>query len=99
MITAICDHEGYVAEFTVANLFKVKNKIVYTPKPTGTFLVGITRNRIIRLLVELGIEVIESKIKPEELLEADEIFCSGNYVKLRKIVKYENKNFKKYANF
>ena len=26
----ICDHEGYVAEFTVANLFMVKNKIVYT---------------------------------------------------------------------
>ena len=48
----------------------------------------------VNLLVELGIEVIESKIKPEELLEADEIFCSGNYVKLRKIVKYENKNFK-----
>ena len=72
----------------------VKNKIVYTPKPTGTFLVGITRNRVIKLLEKLGIEVIESKIKPEDLLEADEIFCSGNYVKLRKIFKYENKNFK-----
>ena len=90
----ICDHEGYVAEFTVANLFMVKNKIVYTPKPTGTFLVGITRNRVIKLLEKLGIEVIESKIKPEDLLEADEIFCSGNYVKLRKIVNYENKSFK-----
>ena len=76
----ICDHEGYVAEFTVANLFMVKNKIVYTPKPTGTFLVGITRNRVIKLLEKLGIEVIESKIKPEDLIEADEIFCSSAFI-------------------
>ena len=89
----ICDHEGYVAEFTVANLFIVKNNIVYTPKPTGTFLVGITRFRVIKLLLSSKIKVVETKIKPNELLEAEEIFCTGNYVKLRKIDKYENKTF------
>ena len=89
----ICDHNGNVAEFTVANLFMVKNGVVYTPIPTGTFLAGITRFRIMKLLSQAKIKVVESKIIPDELFEADEIFCSGNYVKLRKIDKYEDKVF------
>ena len=89
----ICDHEGFVAEFTVANLFMVKNKTIFTPKPTGTFLSGITRNRVIKLLLKHKIEVIESKILPKDLLEADEIFCTGNYVKIRSVSKYEDKDF------
>tara|TARA_B100001996_G_scaffold382432_1_gene374226 strand:- start:1574 stop:2413 length:840 start_codon:yes stop_codon:yes gene_type:complete len=91
----ICDHEGNVAEFTVANLFMVKDNIVYTPQPTGTFLAGITRFRVMNLLSSSKIKVVEAKIKPNELLEADEIFCTGNYVKLRKIDKYEDKVFGK----
>lgn len=89
----ICDHEGFVAEFTVANLFMVKKGYVFTPKPTGTFLAGITRDRVIKLLTGAKIKVFESKIKPEELFDADEIFCTGNYVKVRNITKYENKAF------
>ena len=89
----ICDHEGFVAEFTVANLFMVKNGNVFTPKPTGTFLAGITRYRVIKLLEDAKIQVFESKIKPEELFDADEIFCTGNYVKVRNITQYEDKTF------
>ena len=89
----ICDHEGFVAEFTVANLFMVKKGNVFTPEPTGTFLTGITRYRVIKLLTANKVKVIESKIKPEELFEADEIFCTGNYVKVRNITKYEDKAF------
>ena len=95
----ICDHEGYVAEFTVANLFMVKDNTIFTPKPTGTFLSGITRNRVINLLSNVHIEVIESKIKPEELIDADEIFCTGNYVKIRSLSKYETTNFIKKTKF
>ena len=89
----LCDHEGYVAEFTVANLFMVKNKKVYTPKPTGTFLNGITKQRVVKLLSDTEFNVIESKIKPEDLFDADEIFASGNYVKIRSVARYENKVF------
>ncbi len=87
----ICDHEGYVAEFTVANLFMVKNNKIYTPAPTGTFLAGITRFRTMKLLSENNYKVIETKIKPSELNDADEIFCTGNYVKIRAVTRYENK--------
>ena len=87
----LCDHEGYVAEFTVANLFMVKNNNVFTPKPTGTFLNGITKQRIVKLLSKTEFNVKEVKIKPEELFEADEIFATGNYVKIRAVTQYENK--------
>src|SRR5262249_12042158 len=39
------DHEGNVAEFATANLFLVKDGIVHTPVPNGTFLAGVTRQR------------------------------------------------------
>ena len=71
----------------------VKNNKVYTPKPTGTFLNGITKQRIVKLLSNTEYNVVETKIKPEDLNEADEIFASGNYVKIRYVARYENKNF------
>ena len=56
----------------------VKKGNVFTPKPTGTFLAGITRYRVIKLLEDAKIKVIESKIKPEELFETVIFLASEN---------------------
>ena len=78
----LCDHEGYVAEFTVANLFMVKDGVVHTPAINGTFLNGITRQRIIKLLQNDGIKVEERPIDCEELNDVDELFSTGNFAKV-----------------
>src|SRR5213075_1982453 len=54
----VCDSQGNVAEFATANLFFVtpEGKVV-TPALNGTFLAGITRARVLKLLAGAGIEV------------------------------------------
>ncbi len=88
------DAQGHVAEFATANLFLVTaSGEVATPVPNGTFLNGITRQRVIALLAEKGVKVVERSIKPAELLDAVEIFSTGNYGKVTPCVRYEDKQF------
>ena len=78
----VLDHEGNVAELATANIFMVKDGVVHTPAANGTFLAGVTRRRVIQLLQGAGFKVMERPIKYEELLQADELFSSGNYGKV-----------------
>ncbi|MBM3117909.1 branched-chain amino acid aminotransferase [Jeongeupia naejangsanensis] len=76
------DPDGAIAEFAVANLWLVRDGVAKTPVVNGTFLNGITRQRVIRLLRDDGIQVVETTLWPEDLLVADEVFSTGNYGKV-----------------
>jgi branched-chain amino acid aminotransferase len=76
------DMLGNVAELGTANVFMAKEGVVYTPAANGTFLNGITRQRIIKLLRDDGVAVIESTMSYAEFQGADEIFSSGNFSKV-----------------
>lgn len=76
------DHEGYVAEGSSDNIFVIKNNIIYTPK-LGTILNGVTRKIIIDLATNLGYNVVENKILPQDLFAADEVFFTGTAVEVR----------------
>lgn len=89
----MCDLNGNVAELTAQNILLVKDGIVHTPIPNGTFLNGITRQRVIGLLRGAGVEVHERSIRPQELLDADEIFSTGNHAKVVPCVRYETRSF------
>ena len=71
------DARGFVSEGSVTNVFVVKRNRVLTPSPASAILHGITRQRIIRLCNELGLEVEEKDITPFELISADELFLVG----------------------
>jgi branched-chain amino acid aminotransferase len=85
------DALGNVAEFATANLFMVRDGVCLTPYPNGTFLNGVTRQRVISLLRNDGVEVIETTIRPHELDQADEIFNTGNYGKVQPVTRYEGR--------
>ena len=68
--------DGYVAEATGANIFFVKDGQLHTPIP-DCFLNGITRQTVIGLAKQRGIEVIVRHIKPEELSTFKEAFLVG----------------------
>ena len=76
------DALGQVSELATANLMLVKDGEVHTPVPNGTFLVGITRDRVIDLLRRAGITVHERSITWQEFIDADEVFSTGNYGKV-----------------
>lgn len=87
----MCDPIGNVAELTAQNIMIVKDGVVHTPVPNGTFLNGITRQRVIGLLRGAGIDVRERTIRPAELHESDEIFSTGNHGKVVPCVRYEGR--------
>lgn len=87
------DPIGHVAEFTAQNLMIGRGGAVHTPVPNGTFLNGITRQRVISLLRGAGIDVIERTIRVEELVESDEIFSTGNHGKVVPCLRYEETTF------
>ena len=79
---AVRDLLGNIAELATANLFIGKDGVVFTPAPNGAFLNGITRQRVIKLLRDAGVSVIETALSYRDLENADEIFSSGNYSKV-----------------
>ena len=88
----VLDPDGFVAEFAYANLFMVKDAEVFTPAVNGTFLNGITRQRVITLLKDADIPVHESTITFAELEEADELFGTGNYYKVAPCIRLEDRS-------
>jgi branched-chain amino acid aminotransferase len=73
----MCDPQGMVAEGTGENIFIVKHGSVRTPPTSAAILGGITRDTIIHLLREQGVEVREEMIARDELYTADEVFLTG----------------------
>jgi len=84
------DPYGNVAEFTLSNIFYVKDTIVYTPKPNRTFLNGVTRQRIIKLLKIDGYTVVEKTIHLDELESAEEMFSTGNANKVQAVTQFKD---------
>jgi branched-chain amino acid aminotransferase len=86
------DHENNVAEFATSNLFTAKDGVVHTPAPNGTFLNGITRQRVIGLLRDSGTEVVERTMTFDDVENADEVFSTGNYSKVLPVTKIEQRD-------
>ncbi|WP_420403440.1 branched-chain amino acid aminotransferase [Nisaea sp.] len=85
------DPIGNVAEFATANIFMARDGVVTTPAPNGTFLNGITRQRVIRLLRAEGVTVEEKTVTPEDLRTADEIWSTGNHAKVMPVTRFEDR--------
>jgi branched-chain amino acid aminotransferase len=69
----------------------VKDGVVFTPAPNGTFLDGITRQRLIKLLRDDSVRVVESSLGYRDFQTADEIFSAGNYAKVAPIVRIDDR--------
>tara|TARA_B100001559_G_scaffold149306_1_gene125282 strand:- start:147 stop:1028 length:882 start_codon:yes stop_codon:yes gene_type:complete len=88
------DHEGYVAEATGANVFfKDRDGKLHTPTP-DSFLDGITRRTIIEIAKSKNIEVIERKIKPDELANFVGCFLTGTAAEVTPVSQIDKFNFK-----
>ncbi|WP_116083206.1 branched-chain amino acid aminotransferase [Tropicimonas sp. IMCC34011] len=86
----VADAAGNVAESATANVFIVTDGVVRTPVPNGTFLAGITRARHIANLRSDGVEVIETVLSFEDVAAADEVFLTGNMMKVTPVTAFED---------
>ena len=89
----VADALGNVAESATANVFMVRDGVVLTPIPNGTFLNGITRQRHIANLRADGVKVVETVLSFEDFRAADEVFLSGNLNKVTPVAEFDGTHF------
>jgi branched-chain amino acid aminotransferase len=75
------DTEGFVAEGSGENIFIVRDGVVKTPGG-HSILPGITRDTVIQLLRDKGIDVREERMTRDEIYIADETFLTGTAVEI-----------------
>jgi branched-chain amino acid aminotransferase len=74
-------NEKMVDEVSSANLFALKGNVLKTPRLGGSILPGVTRDSVIRIADEImNLDVQETDLAIEEVLTADEVFCTGTAV-------------------
>ncbi len=71
------DAVGHVCEGSGENLFLVRDGVLYTPFPTDGVLEGITRDTVLRIAADEGIEARERTLARSDLVIADELFFTG----------------------
>ena len=88
----LCDMLGNVAELATANVFMAKDGVVLTPIANGSFLDGVTRQRVLKLLRADGKDVREATLQNSDFDQADEIFVVGNYGKVTPVRRIESRD-------
>lgn len=79
------DEAGLVSEGSGQNLFLVHQGVLYTPSLTSSILQGITRDTVLKLAADLGVDVREQALPREFLYMADEAFFCGTAVEITPI--------------
>ena len=86
----LLDVDGFVAEGSGENVFLVRKGKLITPDLTSA-LEGITRDTIVQLAKEIGLEVIEKRITRDEVYTADEAFFTGTAAEVTPIRELDNR--------
>lgn len=86
----LLDTDGYVSEGAGENVFIIKNGKIYTPD-LASCLDGITRDAVVTMARDLGIDVIEKRITRDEVYCADEAFFTGTAAEITPIRELDNR--------
>jgi branched-chain amino acid aminotransferase len=89
----LLDIAGNIAEGSGANIFFEKDGILYTPS-RGNIIPGITRATVLEICQEMGIEVFQNQIRPEDILQMDGAFFTGTAYQITGIKSINGKALK-----
>ncbi|MEC4684171.1 MAG: aminodeoxychorismate lyase [Nitrospirota bacterium] len=87
------NHEGYLAEGTVSNLFFVSKGILCTPSLEAGILDGITRQAVLEIVAEKGIAVEEGLFSIRELHRAEEVFLTNSLLEIMPISEIDGRMY------
>lgn len=89
----ILNQNKNISDSTIANLFLIKNDVIYTPSLSEGPVAGIMRDFVMKELRKAGYEVKEEIITEQMLIEADEVFLTNSMYNIRWIAEIENKSY------
>ncbi|MDO8278370.1 MAG: branched-chain amino acid transaminase [Burkholderiaceae bacterium] len=81
----LLDVNGFVSEGSGENVFVIKDGVVYTPDLSAGALNGITRNTVLAICKDLGLELVQKRITRDEVYISDEAFFSGTAAEITPI--------------
>lgn len=87
----VLNEQGYVSEGSAMNLCFVQNGKLITTNTTDDILVGVTRNTVLEIAKDLGIETIERCVNRSEIYTFDEVFCCGTGAQIMPIVTIDHR--------
>jgi branched-chain amino acid aminotransferase len=87
----LLDPQGFVSEGSGENIFIVKKGLLITPDLSSSILEGITRDTVITLAREMGLEVKETRITRDQLWLADECFFTGTAAEITPVREVDNR--------
>lgn len=85
------NHKGEVAECTGDNIFLVRQGILWTPPLDAGILEGVTRDAVIEVAIQAGIEVREVPLTKHDVYIADECFLTGTAAEVIPVVKVDSR--------
>ena len=86
--------EGRLCDTTIANIFLIKDEVVYTPALSEGCIAGIMRKNIMQKLIAVNYNMVEGKLSTDDLLNADEIFLTNSIYNLRWVQSIGDKKYK-----
>jgi branched-chain amino acid aminotransferase len=85
------NHKGEVAECTGDNVFLVRQGVLQTPPLEAGILEGVTRDAVIEIATEAGIEVRQMPLTKHDVYIADECFLTGTAAEIVPVVRVDNR--------
>ncbi len=82
-----------ICDSSIANIFMVKNQIIYTPSLAEGCVAGVMRKFLLQQLPLAGFEVVETTITEDMLLDADEVFLSNAMYNMRWVAAIDAKKY------
>jgi branched-chain amino acid aminotransferase len=89
----ICNSNAAICDTTIANIFYIKNKIVYTPPLADGCVAGIMRAAVILHLKQQQFTIVEQSVLQADLLAADEVFVTNSMYNIRWVQRIEDTSF------
>ena len=87
----LLDPAGNVSEGSGENIFVVRKGVLRTPDLSCSILEGITRDTVLTLAREMGVEVVEGRLTRDQLWQADEVFFTGTAAEITPVREIDNR--------
>ncbi len=85
------NHEGFVTEATVSNIFIIKGNSLITPSIDSGILPGIARKTVIEFADGMGLAVSERGVKPEEFFDINEAFLTNSLMEVMPLIEVDKR--------
>lgn len=82
-----------ICDTTIANIFLIKDEIIYTPSLNQGCIAGVMRKNIIDVLKAANYQIVEGKLGVDDLVAADEVFLSNSIYNIRWVQSVEDKKY------